>query len=385
MIYATPTAPSLGAAGSFSVLAAKSMAANGSGTQIDGDLGLSPGLAGSRTGNWTVGGAEYFGTSSQAFNAQADALSAFGNLAGQSSDGVLFANNSPAPGVYTAAADTTFSGTLTLNGGYDDVWIFQVGNDMTFTGSVVMAGNAQACHVFWQIGNSAVINSDSTFVGTLIASADITVHSNSIVYGRLISLNSSLVMESNNKVLFPPCAGAPATASTRKLTIYKVDLSGNPIVANANSTAVFDIYTSSDINGNPFREGSLIDGTNFVKESLKRGTYWVVEKSAPAGYDVAPMQTVIISSGNASLTFKDGPTVAAAAETTTAAETAVTAAAAAEETTVETTPVTTTVTGGQIPKTSTPWYNILITGAALILIGAMGWWITRKINGKNET
>jgi len=80
---------------------------------------------------------------------------------------------------------------------------------------------------------------------------------------------------------------------------------------------------------------------------------------------------------------KSTPTTAAAETAVTAAETAVTAAAA-EETTVETTPVTTTVTGGQIPKTSTPWYNILITGAALILIGAMGWWITRKINGKNE-
>ena len=42
-------------------------------------------------------------------------------------------------------------------------------------------------------------------------------------------------------------------------------------------------------------------------------------------------------------------------------------------------PVTTTVTCGQIPITSTPWYNVLIAGAALTLIGAMGWWITRKV------
>lgn len=35
--------------------------------------------------------------------------------------------------------------------------------------------------------------------------------------------------------------------------------------------------------------------------------------------------------------------------------------------------VTTTVTGGQLPKTATPWYNVLLAGAALILLGAVGW------------
>jgi len=40
--------------------------------------------------------------------------------------------------------------------------------------------------------------------------------------------------------------------------------------------------------------------------------------------------------------------------------------------------VTPTVTGGQLPDTSTPWYNVLLAGAALTLIGVVGWWITRK-------
>lgn len=35
--------------------------------------------------------------------------------------------------------------------------------------------------------------------------------------------------------------------------------------------------------------------------------------------------------------------------------------------------VTKTVTGGQLPNTSTPWYNILLVGTALVLIGAVGW------------
>lgn len=35
--------------------------------------------------------------------------------------------------------------------------------------------------------------------------------------------------------------------------------------------------------------------------------------------------------------------------------------------------VTTTVTGGQLPKTSTSMYRVLLSGTVLTLIGAIGW------------
>ncbi len=35
--------------------------------------------------------------------------------------------------------------------------------------------------------------------------------------------------------------------------------------------------------------------------------------------------------------------------------------------------ITTTVTGGQLPDTATPWYSILLFGAVLTIIGAVGW------------
>jgi uncharacterized repeat protein (TIGR01451 family) len=37
-----------------------------------------------------------------------------------------------------------------------------------------------------------------------------------------------------------------------------------------------------------------------------------------------------------------------------------------------------TVSGGQIPKTATPWYNILFAGTVLMLLGAVGYWRTAK-------
>jgi Ice-binding-like len=211
-------APPLGAAASFSVLAALSMSAAGAGTTVSGDLGLSTNTATSRTGPWTVGGTEYFGPLSLAKTAHDDALGAFNNLAGQSSNGTWSASPwSPPAGVWTVASDTTFLGTITLSGGFNDVWVFQVGRDMTFTGSVIMTGNAQPCHVFWQIGRDATIALGSKLVGTLIASRDVTLVSGATVNGRIISLNSSLTTDGNN-ISGPTCAAAPTATNTATST-----------------------------------------------------------------------------------------------------------------------------------------------------------------------
>lgn len=43
------------------------------------------------------------------------------------------------------------------------------------------------------------------------------------------------------------------------------------------------------------------------------------------------------------------------------------------------TPTTPTVTGGELPRTATPWYSLLLAGVALTLLGAVGW-STRKIH-----
>jgi len=206
--YSGATAPGLGAADGFSALAALS-ADSANTTTLGGNLGLSPGVETSRTGPWIVGGSEYFGPLTLAGNAQTDALGAYNNLAGQGSDGVWSLVTNPLPGVWTTASSATFAGTLTLNGGYDDVWVFQVGDSLTFTGSVVMSGEAQACHVFWQVGENTTIESGSSFIGTVISENDITLVSGANVSGRVISLVGALTTD-NNTISMPPCNSAQA-------------------------------------------------------------------------------------------------------------------------------------------------------------------------------
>lgn len=201
------TAPGLGAADGFSVLAGVSASSANTST-LAGNLGLDPGLESDRTGVWVVNGTEYFGPSTLAHDAQASALGAFNNLAGQGSNGLWSGATAPVPGVWSSGSSETFSGTLTLTGGYDDVWVFQIPASLTFGGSVVMAGNAQECNVFWQVGESATIESGSSFIGTLIASTSVTVVSGANVSGRIIALNGSVTLD-NNTISMPRCASAP--------------------------------------------------------------------------------------------------------------------------------------------------------------------------------
>ncbi|MDP9249003.1 MAG: ice-binding family protein [bacterium] len=275
--FAIGTAPDLGVADSFSVLAFPSMTAANP-TTLSGDLGLSSGLAGSKTGTWNVGGSEYFGPLSLAATARLDALNAFNDLAGQGTSGIWSLNASPVPGVWTTASSATFPGpTLTLSGDYDDVWIFQIGADFTFTGAVVMAGNAQACNVFWQVGNDATIASGSAFQGTLIAGNDVTVVSGATVNGRILSLDGALTTD-NNTISGPTCQAAPPPPppGMAELTLIKT-------VTNDNlGTAVATAWLLAAAGPTPI-SGATGSGavTNVVVEL---GTYTLSESGGPAGY-----------------------------------------------------------------------------------------------------
>src|SRR3989338_10992957 len=113
------TAPALGDAATFSVLGAAAMSSANT-TTVSGDLGLSPGLAASKTGTWVVGGSEYFGVGGLSATAQTAALGAYNNLVAQTTIGAWGASPwSPVPGVWTDASSPVFSGTITLNGDYN--------------------------------------------------------------------------------------------------------------------------------------------------------------------------------------------------------------------------------------------------------------------------
>jgi hypothetical protein len=104
-----------------------------------------------------------------------------------------------APGVYTVPAGTTnLTGTLTLNGGgnADAVWVFQMPSTLiTSTGAIVNVINAGAgAGVYWNVGSSATLGTNTTFAGNILANTSITMSSGVTLNGRALALTGDVTM-----------------------------------------------------------------------------------------------------------------------------------------------------------------------------------------------
>jgi hypothetical protein len=94
-----------------------------------------------------------------------------------------------APGVYCFAEAAALTGTLTLAGTSTGVWTFLIEGDLTGKDfSVVMAGGARACNVFWG-PTGATTMTTSNLKGTVLAGKAITLTGGSFV-GRALALRA---------------------------------------------------------------------------------------------------------------------------------------------------------------------------------------------------
>lgn len=175
-------APSLGSASGYAALAGGPAAGAVTCTvsTVTGDVGVV------LPGTFVDTGCTISGTvDTNAVAAYADFLFAYGTFPSIPCDQTLtgtLAGVTLSPGVYCFTEAATLTGTLTLNGPADGVWIFKIGTGGTgaLTGtnfSVVMAGGAEAApcpNVYWWVSQGATLTT-STFRGTILAGADITV------------------------------------------------------------------------------------------------------------------------------------------------------------------------------------------------------------------
>jgi hypothetical protein len=207
----------LGTATSFAVLGGSTVTNTGP-SVISGDLGVSPGTSVTGFPPGTVNNGTIHSADGVAAQAQSDATTAYNNAAGQTPFTSVTADlggQTLVPGVYRAPT-LGLTGTVTLNGQGDPnaVFIFQAGSTlMTGSSSVVaLIGNASACNVFWQVGSSATLGTDSTFVGTVVALTSVTATTRATISGRLIARNGAVTLDSNT-VTRPVCAAAVASPS----------------------------------------------------------------------------------------------------------------------------------------------------------------------------
>jgi hypothetical protein len=203
-------------------------------------------------------------------NAQTALTAAYGNAAGQTLPSVTTLLDSPtdsfsglpsytlAPGIYKSPARIGVTGTLTLNGSATDVWIFQAVSSLTTASAtdIVLTGGAQACNVFWQVGTSAVLGTNTLFKGTIMADQSITDNGGSIVQGRLLASIGSVTLN-NTTVVKPTCVSAPAasggfgTSGIQKLPLIEVTKIPSPLTLSSGPGSVIYAYTTKNIGETP--------------------------------------------------------------------------------------------------------------------------------------
>jgi ice-binding like protein len=198
-----PVSP-LGAAAQFAVLAASTTTCTNS-SNFSGDVGVSPGAA--ITGfnpTCTLSGVLHPGDALAAVG-QAAATAAFGSIGAlpceTSLTGGDLGGQTLAPGVYCFDASAALTGRLTLDGGGRPgaAWVFQIGSTLitASNSSVVMAGGASACDVFWNVGSSATLGTGTVFNGNVLATASVTLMSRSSVLGRAVALGAAVTSDAN--------------------------------------------------------------------------------------------------------------------------------------------------------------------------------------------
>jgi Ice-binding-like len=174
------SAPSVGAAGNFAVLAGTAVTCT-NGT-ITGNVGVSPGTAITQT-SCPVTGTINAGNAA-AVQANSDFFIAYDKFKALACDRTLttFDSQTLSPGVYCVDAAATFTdAVLTLSGPANGLWIFKIGNLGTgaLTGTrfsvVTPSGAPPPCNnVFWWVAQAATMT-DSKFVGSILAGAAISL------------------------------------------------------------------------------------------------------------------------------------------------------------------------------------------------------------------
>ena len=214
---AASTAPNLGSAAGFAVLAGTPAVTNTGPSVISGSLGIAPAAAVTGFPPGSVVNGSIQAATSAAGTAKNDLTAAYGVAAlspcNFDKTGENLGDRTLTPGTYCQTTALTLSGTLTLSG--DGVFIFQVGSTLiTAPGATVRLTNgAQACNVYWQVSSSATLDTTTTFVGTIMAATNISLNNGVRVTGRVLTQTGQVTLINDSITVPSTCTNTLTSAS----------------------------------------------------------------------------------------------------------------------------------------------------------------------------
>ena len=214
-----PAVVNLGTAGNYVILA-KTAINNTPASAITGDVALSPAAESFMTG-FALTDATGYATSTQVTGkvyaadqadptpvnlttAVGDMITAYNDAAGRVTPDFseLGTGNigglTLAPGLYKWTSTVTLPTSVTISGGANDVWIFQISGDLTMSSAVniTLTGGAQAKNIFWQVAGQATIGTTAHFEGIILSMTAITFQTGASMNGRALA-QTAIVLDGN--------------------------------------------------------------------------------------------------------------------------------------------------------------------------------------------
>ena len=105
------------------------------------------------------------------------------------------------PGLYKWTNTVTVPSSVTISGGPNDVWIFQIAGDLTVSSAVpgvniTLSGGAQAKNIFWQVAGTVTIGTSAHFEGIILSMTGITLQTGASLNGRALA-QTAVILDHN--------------------------------------------------------------------------------------------------------------------------------------------------------------------------------------------
>ncbi len=105
-----------------------------------------------------------------------------------------------APGLYKWGTGVTIDDTgVTLSGDPNDVWIFQIEENLTVANGAIVTldGGAQAGNIFWQVAGQATLGTTSDFKGIVLSQTVIELNTSAVMNGRALA-QTAVTLDAND-------------------------------------------------------------------------------------------------------------------------------------------------------------------------------------------
>ncbi|GAB3037414.1 hypothetical protein GCM10025298_28710 [Natronobiforma cellulositropha] len=187
------------------------------------------------------------------------------------------------PGVYNWSTDVLIDDDITLDGGPDDTWIFQIAGDLTVASGVTvnLEGGAQVENIVWVVAGGAgvEIGTNATFAGIVLAQTGINVLTNATVDGCLYA-------QTDVNLQMATVTGCDCDLVDLQVESTCEDDEGTITVTNPNDVSVMVTVTGPD----GYEETMEVPaGGSATWGNLADGTYSLETDSTAIGLDITTL------------------------------------------------------------------------------------------------